>query len=498
LSDSLLSLQLPGPAQEPGVTEIDGSGALPEQLFPRLNPRAHEALLLSGGDHPLSRHSFIGLDPFLVVRAYGKRVHLDSLPEGKHQTLFTDPFDLLRSLLTTYRQEPRPGLPPFWSGGVGYLSYEMGRHLERLPSTTVDDLGLPECYFVFYRSILSYDHEQSVYTLFTLEFPGDEPATKGSSHEETRRRIQEGAERIGPNKAWRASTLPVSLKSHFSRAEYVRAIQRILRYIEEGDIYQVNLSQRFHTPYDGDPFGLFLRLFKINPAPFFAYLNPGPFQVISSSPERFLRVRGDTVETRPIKGTLPRGETPEQDRINGRELLRSEKNRAELAMITDLLRNDIGRVSSYGTVRVEDAASLEAYTNVFHLVSIVTGEMAPGRDLTDLLRATFPGGSITGCPKIRSMEIIDKLEPTARSVYTGSIGYIGFDGSMDLNIAIRTLIHKGKNLYYQVGGGIVFDSDPQAEYEETLHKAASMREAIASTCKPRTSRTRFPAAGQSD
>ncbi len=183
----------------------------------------------------------------------------------------------------------------------------MGRHLERLPSTTVDDLGLPECYFVFYRSILSYDHERSAYTLFTLEFPGEEAATKGSSHEETRRRIQQGVERTGPNQAWRASTLPVSLKSHFSRAEYVRSILRILRYIEEGDIYQVNLSQRFHTPYDGDPFGLFLRLFEINPAPFFAYLNPGPFQIVSSSPERFLRVRGDTVETRPIKGTLPRG-----------------------------------------------------------------------------------------------------------------------------------------------------------------------------------------------
>jgi para-aminobenzoate synthetase component 1 len=293
------------------------------------------------------------------------------------------------------------------------------------------------------------------------------------------------------------STLPASLKSHFSRSEYVRSIERILRYIEEGDIYQVNLSQRFHTPYDGDPFGLFLRLYEINPAPFFAYLNAGPFQIMSSSPERFLELRGDRIETRPIKGTLPRGRTPEQDQINGQELLQSEKNRAELAMITDLLRNDIGRVSAYGTVQVQDEARLEAYTNVFHLVSIVTGRMAEGKDLVDLLRATFPGGSITGCPKIRSMEIIDKLEPTVRSVYTGSIGYLGFDGSMDLNIAIRTLIHKGKDLYYQVGGGIVYDSDPQAEYEETLHKAASMREAVASTCKPVTSHRRFPAAGRS-
>jgi para-aminobenzoate synthetase component 1 len=177
-------------------------------------------------------------------------------------------------------------------------------------------------------------------------------------------------------------------------------------------------------------------------------------------------------------------------------LLRSEKNRAELAMITDLLRNDLGRVSSYGTVRVEDPARLEAYANVFHLVSIVTGRLAPGKDLVDLLRATFPGGSITGCPKIRAMEIIDKLEPTARSVYTGSIGYLGFDGSMDLNIAIRTLIHKGKDLYFQVGGGIVYDSNPEAEYEETLHKAASMRQALSSTCESEISPTSSPDAGQ--
>ncbi len=492
MKDAFPSPHLAGPATDVRCTDMDGSGFPPGPLFACLNPQPHETLLLSGGDHLLSRHSFFGLDPFLVMRASGKRVHLEILPDGEGETVFSDPFDVLRSILERYRQEPRPGLPPFWSGGVGYLSYEMGRHLERLPSTTVDDLGLPECYFVFYRSILSYDHTRDLYSLFTLEFPKREGTTKGSSHEGSVERLREALERGGQRTERRASTLPASLKSHFSRTEYVRAIERILRYIEEGDIYQVNLSQRFHTPYNGDPLGLFLRLFEINPAPFFAYLNPGPFQIISSSPERFLHVRGDAIETRPIKGTLPRGSTPEQDRINREQLVRSEKNRAELAMITDLLRNDIGRVSAYGSVRVEDAARLEAYTNVFHLVSIVTGIMAPGKDLVDLLRATFPGGSITGCPKIRSMEIIDKLEPTVRSVYTGSIGYLGLDGTMDLNIAIRTLILKGTDLYYQVGGGIVYDSDPQTEYEETLHKAASMREAIASTCRPGASRTRFP------
>jgi para-aminobenzoate synthetase component 1 len=461
---------------------MDGFGIRPEVLFPALGPGPHEALLLSGGDHPLSRHSFIGLDPFLILRARGRNVLLESLPEGRIETRLADPFDILRGILATYRLEAGPGFPPFRTGGIGYLGYEMGRHIERLPCTAVDDLGLPECYFAFYRSVLAHDSIRSAYALFTLDLPRAEADPEGAGHESTLARVRRGLDSSGPARAWRTSSLPLSLRSHFTPAEYTRSILRILRYIEEGDIYQVNLSQRFHTPYNGDPYGLFLRLYRINPAPFFAYLNPGPFQIISSSPERFLCVRGDGIETRPIKGTLPRGKNPQEDRANGEELLRSEKNRAELAMITDLLRNDIGRVCAYGTVRVEDAARLEAYANVFHLVSIVTGRMAAGKDLTDLLRATFPGGSITGCPKIRAMEIIDELEPTVRSIYTGSIGYLDFDGSMDLNIAIRTLIYKGDDLYYQVGGGIVYDSDPQAEYEETLHKAASMREAIASTC----------------
>jgi para-aminobenzoate synthetase component I len=495
LDDSCLAVRLPEPPAGFRVTEMDLCGIPPERLFPALDPQPHEALLLSGGTHPLSQYSFIGLDPFLASVAHGREVQLESLPGGRRQTLFADPFAFLRVLLGTYRLEPIRDLPPFWSGGIGYFSYELGRHLERLPSTTVDDLGLPEFYFVLYRSILCYEHARSSYTLFTLDFPDGKSTETLSTLAGIRSRLERGEQQARLGRVGKGSTLPLSLSSRFSREEYTRLIRRALRYIEEGDIYQVNLSHRFHTPYNGDPCGLLLRLYEINPAPFFAYLNPGPFQIISSSPERFLCVRGDRVETRPIKGTLPRGDTPAQDRINGQELLRSEKNRAELAMITDLLRNDLGRVSAYGTVRVEDPARLEAYTNVFHLVSIVTSTLAPGRDLADLLQATFPGGSITGCPKIRAMEIIDELEPTVRSVYTGSIGYVGFDGAMDLNIAIRTLLQKGDDLYFQVGGGIVYDSDPQAEYEETLHKASSMWQALSSTCESRDSLVPSPTAG---
>jgi len=484
LKPSNRSLNLPGifPA-----AELEGLGPMPigpERLFPRLHPEPHEALLLSGGEHPLSHHSYIGLDPFLLVTATGNEATLVRLPEGASRRLRIDPFDLLGPILDQHRQASPGGAPPFWGGGIGYLSYELGRLLERLPGKALNDLNLPELYFVFYRFVAACSSHDRTFRLFGVR-PRDEgePAFD-ARRTRVRERILAAADRAVPDPAFRRSTLPLQLRSLFTREQYLGAIRKALHYIVEGDIYQVNLSQRFQSPYNGDPYGLFLALYQINPAPFFAFLNPGPFQILSSSPERFLLLRDREVETRPIKGTFPRGGSPEADRKNGQRLLRSEKNRAELAMITDLLRNDLGRVCEYGSVRVREPARLESYTNVFHLVSVVTGTLPRDIGCMDLLRATFPGGSITGCPKIRSMEIIDELEPTVRSVYTGSIGYLGWDGSMDLNIAIRSLIVQAPLLYFQVGGGIVYDSDPMTEYEETLHKAASMKEALEKTCRP--------------
>lgn len=465
--------------------DLGDSATPPERLFPALGRAPHTNLLLSGGAHPLSRFSFIGLDPFLVLTAKGRKLSVERLPDGRRLEFEADPFECLRALLDRFRlrrARQGPDDPPFIAGGIGYLAYELGRHLEKLPATALDDLGLPEMYFAFYRALLSHDRTTNAYTLYWLDpAPARSAAGAAGSPETLGGRLRELLGSSAPPGSFRSNGRSPALHSNFTRDDYLEAIRRALEYIRAGDIYQVNLSQRFRTSYDGDPWGLFLRLYEINPAPFFAYLDPGPFQVLSSSPERFLFVLGDRVETRPIKGTLPRGSTPEADAELGRELLASEKNRAELAMITDLLRNDLGRVCAFGSVVVEDEARLEAYTNVFHLVSVVSGRLAPGRDRIDLLRATFPGGSITGCPKIRAMEIIDELEPTVRSVYTGSIGYLGFDGSMDLNIAIRTLIRKGADLFYQAGGGIVFDSVPDLEYEETLHKAASIRKAILDT-----------------
>jgi para-aminobenzoate synthetase component 1 len=267
-------------------------------------------------------------------------------------------------------------------------------------------------------------------------------------------------------------------QSNFTRQGYLAAVEKARQYIIAGDIFEVNLSQRYTAEFHGDPFRLYLKLREINPAPFAAYLNFPEVKVISASPERFLRLQGDLVETRPINGTIRRGRTPQEDRENAQWLLNSEKNRAENIMIVDLERNDLGRVCRYGSVKVTELAVLETFPTVFHLTSTVTGRLRENTGRADLLKATFPGGSITGAPKVRSMAIIDELEPTRRSVYTGSLGYFSFDGDLDLNIVIRTFLVKDKKAYFQLGGAVVYDSDPQAEYQETLDKGRALFQAL--------------------
>jgi para-aminobenzoate synthetase component 1 len=270
----------------------------------------------------------------------------------------------------------------------------------------------------------------------------------------------------------------LALRSNFSHREYLKAVATAREYICAGDIFQVNLSQRFETSLNIPSYELYRRLRRINPAPFASYLNFDGVSVVGASPERFLKVRGDRVETRPIKGTRPRGKSPEEDRLLAEELLSSVKDKAENVMIVDLERNDIGRVCCCGTVQVTELAALETYPTVFHLTSTVEGKLRPDKDRIDLLKAAFPGGSITGAPKVRAMEIIDELEPTRRSVYTGAIGYLDFSGEMDLNIVIRTFLIKGTKAYFQVGGGIVYDSEPETEYMETLDKARALIQAL--------------------
>jgi para-aminobenzoate synthetase component 1 len=366
---------------------------------------------------------------------------------------------------------------------VGYLSYDLGHFIERLPSKAVADLQLPECYLGFYDAVAIFDHLEGRAYIASTGFPERGSGWQkraGLRLEELKRMLADAhtLKELEAKQFDQPARSKVNLRSNFTHEGYLEAVRKARDYIIAGDIFQVNLSQRFEAEMPLPPYELYQRLRKINPAPFASYLNFDGVAVISASPERFLLLRGDRVETRPIKGTRPRGKDPAGDEALARELVNSFKDKAEHVMIVDLERNDIGRVCRFGTVRVSELMALEKYATVFHLTSTVEGRLRPGKNAIDLLKATFPGGSISGAPKVRAMEIIDELEPTRRSVYTGSIGYIGFHGGLDLNIVIRTILVKNGKAYFQVGGAVVYDSDPEAEYVETLDKARALIQAL--------------------
>ncbi len=417
------------------------------------------------GEPALARHSFLCADPLATLETKGEDQRL--AVEGRPLLTKGPPFEALRSLLRTWQTAPQATPFPFVGGAVGYLGYDLGQFVERLPRRAADDVAVPDLWLSVYDACLVYDAaDPAVRLVRWTGLPGQDADRAAERVERLKRAARQAAPRAAALPEAGAST------SSLTREAYLAAVRRAKEYIAAGDIYQVNLSQRLSIRTKAHAPDLFLRLGERSPAPFSAYLDTGPFQVLSASPERFLRLDGRRVETRPIKGTRPRGTSPEEDRRLADELVRSEKDNAELAMIVDLERNDLGRVCEYGTVRVSRARGLESFPTVHHLVATVEGELGAGRDVVDLLQATFPGGSITGCPKIRAMEIVDELEPVRRGVYTGAIGYFGFDGRVDLSIAIRMAMLQDGVAYVPVGGGIVADSDPEAEYEETLAKAA--------------------------
>lgn len=434
------------------------------ELFAGYAAQPYAMLLLSGGDLDCARYSLMGGDPFLVLRARGRRV---TIQMGQNQHTFTaNPFTVLEDILGTLELPGPMPVYPFSAGALGFLAYDLKNHLERLPTTAADDLQLPEMVLALPRQVLIHDRDRDQYWRILVHYDNVRATSRAwqglPDPANLVRPPTPGGYRIGP------------LRSNFSRDGYIDAVRRVRHYIRQGDVYQVNLSQRFSFAFQGDLYTLFLRLFERNPAPFFAFLNLGDFQILSTSMERFLFRRGDYLETRPIKGTRPRGRTPAEDALLRQELLASPKDDAELSMIVDLLRNDLGKVCQGRTVKVKEHKRLEAYQNVYHLISIVTGQLRPQCTQVDILRATFPGGSITGCPKIRAMEIIDELEPTVRHVYTGAIGYLGLHRNLDLNVAIRTGIHHRGRFHFYVGGGIVYDSQEEEEYLETLHKGQTL------------------------
>ncbi len=426
-------------------------------------------LLMSGGDLDCARHHILGVLPALEItgRHQGMTVTIGDQPFP----LDRSPWDLIREILQRFALSGRQVPGPLAAGLMGYLSYDLKDAVEDLPRTSVDDQGLPRLCLFLPSAVVVRDRIAKETWVCVPEFTGPGAAPPDRVLQTVFDRLEDPPPPPAPYGGGQGG-----FSSNFTRKRYLAAVGTVRDYIAAGDVYQVNLSQRFGMDFTGDPFSLFRDLFSLNPAPFFAYIQAGDHRIISTSPERFIRMASGRVETRPIKGTRPRGEAPEEDQRLRRDLAESRKDDAELSMIVDLLRNDIGKVCRAGSVRVTDHKRLEAYRNVWHLVSIVEGELAADRDAVDLVRATFPGGSITGCPKIRAMEIIDELEPNRRHIYTGSIGYLSFHDTLDLSIAIRTATVINDRILFSVGGGIVYDSDPGDEYAETLHKGRSLME----------------------
>ncbi len=447
--------------------------------FEAFAPRPFSFFLDSGMDpQKLGRYSFMGSDPFLVMKSKGDEITL--IRNGEEERRRGKPFDVLGELLQTYTIDGSRSQMTFTGGAVGYFSYDLCHFIEKLPKRAVDDLNLPELYLGLYDAIVVFDHQENKTHIVSTGFP---ELDEEKRLRQAQARINEIRNRVmlAPPPTATKETVAVKgkkLKANFSHKGYLEAVKKAREYICAGDIFQVNLSQRLEVDINIAPYELFKRLRNINPAPFANFFSFGEVNIVGASPERFLKLRGNWVETRPIKGTKPRGKTPKEDKALAESLVKSVKDRAENIMIVDLERNDIGRVCRYGTVRVKELVILETYPTVFHLTSTVVGQLREGKNAIDLIKATFPGGSITGAPKVRAMEIIDELEPTCRSVYTGSLGYLSFSGDIDLNIVIRTFIVKNGRAYFQVGGAIVYDSEPEAEYIETLDKGRALIKAL--------------------
>ncbi len=515
--------------------ELDELTPVPDPLeaLDRVRDLTYPLLLDSATDpNRLGRYSFLMADPSAVVSAKDGRTVVERRAtesglrdqgSGKSNSRMTgdglrvtepgngvgrtgnDPLLIVRELLQPFHAEAIPDLPPFQGGAAGYIGYDYGAWLERLPRPRHDDLNIPDVVLGLYDWVVSWDHRAGRAWVLSTGAPETDPDARRARASErlamVRRRLGDGAfashrptADLAPASAVRRAAavgrdrhqppvFPVpghgGLVSSFSRHGYLEAVARVREYILAGDIFQANLSQRFEAAVTTDALSLYQRLRTLNPAPFAAFFETPQFAIVSASPERFIRVDASGgVETRPIKGTTPRGIGPEHDAHLGRALTESEKDRAENLMIVDLLRNDLSRACRPGSVRVPELFALEHYSTVHHLVSTVVGQLAEGHDTIDLVRAAFPGGSITGAPKVRAMEIIAELEPSRRGVYCGALGYLSGTGAADTNIVIRTYLVRAGRAYFSAGGGIVADSEPEAEYHETLDKARALIAAL--------------------
>ncbi|MGC8862450.1 MAG: anthranilate synthase component I [Armatimonadota bacterium] len=463
---------------------VSGSGpatASQEKHESETPTQAYSFLLESveGGER-VARYSFLGSGADRVIRSKDNLVEItrDGRIERFELGPGRDPLDVLKAELGRFSYVADPNLPRFCGGAVGFIGYDVVRFFEDLPDTTVDDLNLPDCLFIFTDTLLIFDHVRHRIRVVCNTRVGNDP---DAAYDEAVRKIEEAIARLkapAPLSESAGGRAAPQVSSNFAREEFEDAVRKCKDYIAAGDAIQIVLSQRFKTNVTADPFDVYRALRSLNPSPYMYYLAYGDIKLIGSSPEILVTEERGNVTVRPIAGTRPRGATEEEDRMLEADLLKDEKERAEHIMLVDLGRNDIGRVCRYGSVEVNELMTIERYSHVMHIVSNVRGRLRVDADQFDLLRACFPAGTVSGAPKIRAMEIIDELEPTRRGTYAGAIGYFSYSGDMDTCITIRTILILGDTAYVQAGAGIVADSNPSREYEETQNKAMAMIRAI--------------------
>jgi para-aminobenzoate synthetase component I len=414
------------------------------------------------------RYGIAAFEPKIVFS--GKDNRLTITKDGSSTTLVGNPLELMKEQMDHYQLPEVDGLPDFQGGAIGYLSYDYARYIEKLPSLAKDDSGIPEVYFQLFFEWFVYDHDTEQLWLMALSERGEEKEVLDSLSEWKTRWSSEMPVQMQSVLKPGSNELNVSM----NEAEFIGAVEKVQDYISQGDVFQVNLSVRQSKPIALEALDIYRQLRVLNPSPYMGYLHTPDFQLVSGSPELLAKIKGNEVSTRPIAGTRSRGKTDEEDLQLANELIGNEKERAEHVMLVDLERNDLGRVCKYGSVEVNEFMAIEKYSHVMHIVSNVRGELAEGEDWFDVINAVFPGGTITGAPKVRTMEIIEELEPVRRGPYTGSLGWVGFNGNMELNIIIRTMLVKDGKAHVQAGAGVVIDSIPANEYKESLKKAIAL------------------------
>ncbi|MBM7582005.1 anthranilate synthase component 1 [Caldicoprobacter guelmensis] len=458
----------------PVTLKLNADELTPISLFYSLKGRRKFLLESAENGRNWGRYSFLGCNPYMAISSYGDQIFIEK--DGKIETVAGKVLDEVKKYMSRYNMASIMGIPPFTGGAVGYVGYDVVRQYEKLPDKNPDLIQVPEAYLMFYKDVIAYDHFYHTVSIVCNVLPEDQV-----EYSDVVDRLNSIKDQITKMEEIHPLDMTSNLEyihSNYDKESFCKIVQKAKEYIVAGDVFQVVLSQRLTAITYTEPFDAYRKLRFLNPSPYMFYIDFEDFQIVGSSPESLVNVEGRTVRTNPIAGTRPRGKTKEEDERLKEELLSDEKERAEHVMLVDLGRNDIGKVSKFGSVKVDRFMGVDMYSHVMHIVSTVSGQLKDDKDCFDALVACLPAGTVSGAPKIRAMEIIDELENVRRGIYAGAVGYFAYTGNMDMCIAIRTIVFKGQKAYIQAGAGIVYDSIPELEYQETLNKAMALKEVL--------------------